>query len=104
MKRRMLISSILASTAAIGTGAPLPAVAQTSLQIDEIVVTARRREERLQDVPVSISVLSQQQLANYNISNVGEIALYTPSECILQTWWRRGVRAPRPPATAQVPA
>lgn len=86
MKRRMLISSILASTAAIGTGAPLPAVAQTSLQIDEIVVTARRREERLQDVPVSISVLSQQQLANYNISNVGEIALYTPSVSTNSRW------------------
>jgi len=46
---------------------------------DDIVVTARRVEERLQDVPISITVFSQEQLANRNIVTSGDLATYTPS-------------------------
>jgi iron complex outermembrane receptor protein len=42
-------------------------------------VTARRVEERLQDVPASITVFNQKQLNDRNISSVQAIALYTPS-------------------------
>lgn len=45
----------------------------------DIIVTARRVEERLQDVPISITAFSQQQLANRNIVSAGDIAIYTPS-------------------------
>src|SRR5437867_5174066 len=45
----------------------------------EIVVTARRREERLQDVPISITVYTPEQLANRNIVNSTDLATYTPS-------------------------
>jgi iron complex outermembrane receptor protein len=48
-------------------------------QVEEIVVTARRREERLQDVPISITVFNQQQLTDRNIVNAGDLATYTPS-------------------------
>ena len=55
------------------------ATAQTSdLEIDEIIVTARRVEERLQDVPISITVLSQEYLTNNNIQSAKDIATYTP--------------------------
>ncbi|WP_317929485.1 TonB-dependent receptor [Halioxenophilus sp. WMMB6] len=47
--------------------------------LEEIVVTARRREERLQDVPISMSVLSETQIKNANLTNAADIALYTPS-------------------------
>jgi iron complex outermembrane receptor protein len=50
---------------------------QDSLQ--DIVVTARRVEERLQDVPISITVFNQQQLSNRNIVNASDLAAYTPS-------------------------
>src|SRR5690606_5950831 len=46
---------------------------------DAIVVTARRFEERLQDVPISISVFNQEQLTNRNIANSTDLAAYTPS-------------------------
>ena len=49
---------------------------------NDIVVTARRSEERLQDVPISITVFSQEQLANKNLTTpVGatQLATYTPS-------------------------
>jgi len=56
------------------------AYAQTSGEgLNEIVVTARRVEERLQDVPISITVFNQQQLNERNITNVSDLASYTPS-------------------------
>ena len=47
--------------------------------LEEIIVTARRVEERLQDVPISITVLNQQQLENRNIINSQDLAAYVPS-------------------------
>jgi iron complex outermembrane receptor protein len=58
------------------------AAADTDAQGDqnaEIVVTARRIEERLQEVPMSISVFSQKQLEDRNISDVTQLTTYTPS-------------------------
>ena len=47
--------------------------------LSEIIVTARRVEERLQDVPISITVFNQQQLNNRNIVNAQDLAAFTPS-------------------------
>jgi len=47
--------------------------------IEETIVTARRKEERLQDVPISITVFNQQQLSNRNIVTANDLATYTPS-------------------------
>src|SRR5579862_1507793 len=46
---------------------------------EEIVVTATRRQERLQSVPISITVFNDQQLSNHNIVNAQDLAEYTPS-------------------------
>ncbi|MCE7798682.1 TonB-dependent receptor [Sphingobium sufflavum] len=56
-----------------------PVLAQEAVSDDTIVVTARRTEERLQDVPISITVFNQQQLSNRNVVTAGELATYTPS-------------------------
>jgi iron complex outermembrane receptor protein len=82
-------SSALALCAALGVGAVAPAFAQATnaasaaspagTDAADIVVTARRIEERLQDVPISITVYNQQQLANRNIVNAQDLASYTPS-------------------------
>lgn len=62
------------------TIAVLPkASARDTKQIEEIVVTVQRREESLTNVPVSVSVLNQAQIANANITNASDLALYVPS-------------------------
>lgn len=50
-----------------------------SPMIEEVVVTAQRREESAQDVPISITVFDGKQLANANITNSSDLAVYTPS-------------------------
>ncbi|NWG53016.1 MAG: TonB-dependent receptor [Hydrogenophilaceae bacterium] len=80
---------LCAAGAAFGAaGAPSVALAQDAQaeeaqaedsQSDEIVVTARRREERLQDVPVAITALSGEQLEGYNVTSIGDITSFVPS-------------------------
>jgi len=57
---------------------PTSAPAQSN-ELGDIIVTARRVEERLQDVPISITVFNQQQISNRNIVNASDLAAYTPS-------------------------
>lgn len=44
----------------------------------EIVVTAQRRAERLQDVPISITAVSPQQIDNLNLKTIDDVAKITP--------------------------
>src|ERR1700741_3647076 len=66
-------------------GIAIPAYAQSqsdaanSSSAGDIVVTARRMEERLQDVPISVTVFNQQQISNRNIVNPADLSTYTPS-------------------------
>src|SRR6516164_2654187 len=73
-------------TAAIMGGLSAPALAQTSTDssgsvadLATVVVTARRIDERLQEVPISITVFNQQQIANRNLTTGSDLATYTPS-------------------------
>ncbi len=47
--------------------------------IEEIVVTAQRREQALQDVPITISAFSAEDLQNRNIENVENLDLLIPN-------------------------
>jgi len=48
------------------------------IELDEIVVTASRREQVLQDVPASISVVNPQEFTNAGLSSLDDIIEYTP--------------------------
>lgn len=54
-----------------------PVTAQ-QLAIEEITVTARKREENLQEIPLSISAFSVDQLRDKGIDNIHELAEITP--------------------------
>jgi iron complex outermembrane receptor protein len=76
------ITSILLGASALTGAAVCPALAlaqEVGSTLNEVVVTARRVEERLQDVPISITVYNQEQLASRNIVSTIDLAAYTPS-------------------------
>lgn len=56
-----------------------PAVEEKPRYIDEIVVTARRREEKLQDVPVAVSALAADELRNKRIETATDLQSFVPS-------------------------
>lgn len=53
--------------------------------VEDIVVTAQRREERLIDVPVSVSALSSEALERGGVTNVSNIETQVPNIQINQT-------------------
>jgi iron complex outermembrane receptor protein len=58
-----------------------PGVSQETSEsggIAEIVVTATRREERQQDIPVSLTAFTQQNLDTLSINSVDDITRLTP--------------------------
>ena len=54
-----------------------PAGAQTG-EISEVVVTATRREERLQDVPISVSAFSQDRIDQQGLRNIDDLTRLSP--------------------------
>ena len=51
-----------------------PAVAQ----LDDIVVTARKKEETLQSVPISVSAFNAEQLERIPIRHIQDLSTFTP--------------------------
>jgi iron complex outermembrane receptor protein len=68
----------VATALALGLIAPLVAQADDE-PVGEVIVTARRMEERLQDVPISIQVLNQKELTDRDITSGADLAQYVPS-------------------------
>ncbi|GIL38491.1 TonB-dependent receptor [Roseiterribacter gracilis] len=69
----------LAATCVVALLADLaPAVAQTA-GIEEVTVTARRREERLQDVPVAVTAFGPEKLRNLQATNLGDLQGSVPN-------------------------
>ena len=63
--------------AALAASLGLAATSQAQ-QVEEIMVTARKVEERLQDVPLAISAFSEQDIESARISDLKDIANLTP--------------------------
>ena len=56
------------------------AVAQeTSLGLEEIIVTARKREESLLDIPETVVALSGETISRHNIKNLDKIGMSVPN-------------------------
>ena len=47
-------------------------------QLEEIVVTARKREEAIQDIPLSITAFTAEELQKRSIQDMRDVALFTP--------------------------
>ncbi|KEQ52327.1 TonB-dependent receptor precursor [Sphingobium chlorophenolicum] len=58
---------------------------QNATAIEDIVVTAQRRSERLQDVPVAVTAASAAKLAAVGIASTQELTVVTPGLSMPQT-------------------
>lgn len=80
MGTRLIVSASAAAAALfVAPGSALAQAAQDGVQqLEEIVVTATRRAERLQDVPLSITAFSQKDLTTKGIVGYEGLARETP--------------------------
>ena len=69
------------ATTSAATTAPTATAAAPEQQdgVSDIIVTAQRRSENVQNVPISITALGQQQLEERGISNALQIAQFVPN-------------------------
>jgi len=74
----IIVLAVAASTAAAAQTAP-SARPQASTTIDDVIVTAQRREQAAQDVGIALSVLSGEELTNRGITNVNQLQTATPN-------------------------
>lgn len=56
-----------------------PAVCSAERIIEEVIVTAEHREASLQDTQISITALTEKDIAERGISNVQDLSSYTPN-------------------------
>ncbi len=67
------------SVALAGSYAPAVLAQSRTVDLDAVIVTARKREETLIDVPQEIQAISQQQLERANLDSVGDFSRFVPS-------------------------
>ena len=69
---------LLASTALTLVSAPLVRAQEGSLQIEEITVTASKREESIYKTPINISALASSTIEQQRLTNIADLARYVP--------------------------
>lgn len=76
---------ICASAPALMLAAALPAAAQAvdESQVNEVIVTAQKRAENVQDVPLAVAVVTGAQLENAGVRDFGELTRISPSLTII---------------------
>lgn len=93
----LAVAAALYGAAAVPGAPALAASIATSDTLAEIIVTARKRTENLQDVPQSIDVFTSKDLNNLSISQFEDYATKTPSISFIsigpatQMFFMRGV-------------
>jgi len=76
--RTLLAVSTAAGALAFSSGAAAQEAQPSAAPGDEIVVTAQKREQNLQDVPISISVVSGDEMQEQGAASLTDYAGYVP--------------------------
>ena len=67
------------SVALTGSHAPAALAQDATADLEEVIVTARKREETLLEIPQEIQAISQQEMERANISTVQDLQRFVPS-------------------------
>lgn len=92
MIRKYLLLS--ASAAVIASGLPLSAQAQeaadSELRVEAVTVTATRRAESVQDIPINISAIGDQQITEQGFDELADMLAYVPGINVVDRGGRQG--------------
>ena len=82
---RKTLPTALAAVVAATVGVPTVAVAQeSSFALEEVIVTARKRDESLQDTPVAVSALTK-ELKEASLRRIEDVQDFAPNVYIRRT-------------------
>ncbi len=90
-----LVSGFIAlATFDVRAQAPATAAPENTLALEEVVVTARKREESLQDVPLSVSAITASSIESLRILRPDDIARFTPGFSYVSSFGRLNQERP----------
>ena len=69
---KVKLATIIAATALVENS-------YAEFMLEEVIVTAQKREQSLQDVPLSVAVISSDALRRRNINDIASLAQASPS-------------------------
>src|ERR1700742_1213307 len=75
---RRALSLVLAMSGAFAGAHAFAADASSAPVLEEIIVTAEKRSENLQDVPISVVAINAQQIKDAGITDIRNLAILTP--------------------------
>ena len=76
---RISVTAVLIAAAATAQAQSGAAATTPQVGLEEIVVTAQRRSEQLQEVPVAVSAFSEKQMEQLNITSALDVGQYVPN-------------------------
>jgi len=62
----------------LASGMSVPIVAEEGYALEEVIVTAQKRAESVQDVPIAITAMSADFVADVGAQTVDDLGIYTP--------------------------
>ncbi len=77
---------------AVGAAVALSGSINASAQLEEVIVTARKTEENLQDIGVSVTPITADVLQENTITNIRELATQVPGLTFQESFGRRDDR------------
>jgi iron complex outermembrane receptor protein len=84
-RSRLLALAAVNGVSLMSVPAVLQAQATSSGALEEIIVTARQREEKIEDVPVTITAFTQTEIQNAGIERPQDFIALTPGVSQVQT-------------------
>jgi iron complex outermembrane receptor protein len=89
VNNRFRLTKLAAATAALSlaeiSGHANAAEPESRIVLEEIVVTAQKREENLGDVPLSVNVIDNQRIETGNINKIADITEFVPNLAMTET-------------------
>lgn len=78
MNRKTTLLASVAGAALIAMSFDSPPAIAQELALEEIIVTARKREENLQDLPLTVTALTNDDIYERGVQSILDLADYTP--------------------------
>ncbi|HRD47138.1 MAG TPA: TonB-dependent receptor [Caulobacter sp.] len=85
-------AALLASISLLPVVLATPALAQDATTVDEIIITATRRDTTVQDAPINIAAVGGEAIEEQGFSDMADIAAYVPGVHIVDQGGRDGNR------------
>ncbi|MCB1704719.1 MAG: TonB-dependent receptor [Halioglobus sp.] len=78
-RKQRIIASKLSALIAVTSVSSIPSVALAQAMLEEVVVTARKRMETMQETPVAVSAFSGENLQELGINDIADLTRVVPN-------------------------